>query len=107
MLNVSYVNRIGYYTETQTIGEQTRKYKIWICHANCLCAMMYFYKDEKGEDMVQLCSFLHDIQHLKNCIKNNVYKGCDNYHFKAKQMNSDLWKMVKILAESGKKVTIE
>ena len=47
MLNVSYKNKIGYFTLTQ--GEN--KFRINICHANCLCAMMYFYTDnEGGED---------------------------------------------------------
>ena len=46
MLNVSYKNKIGYFT----LGRGKGKIRIDICHANCLCAMMYFYKDENGKN---------------------------------------------------------
>lgn len=102
-LSVSYKNRIGYYTLKQ--GKD--KWKIWICHANALCAFMYFYKDEHGKDMAQLMGFACDIQHVKNLIKNDWFTPCSNFHFFAKEMDAELWKMVKLLAEAGIKVTVE
>lgn len=51
-LNVSYVNRIGYYTKTEKWkDEPERKFKNWMCHANVdLWADMYFYKAKEDYD---------------------------------------------------------
>ena len=68
-VNVSYVNRIGYCTLKQ--GEN--KFKIWFCHMNGLCAMMYFYnevEDGKKIQMVHLHAFFSDLTHAKRCINN-------------------------------------
>lgn len=118
-LNVSYRNRIGYYTKTEDWpkDEPTRKYKNWICHANCLWADMYFYKVvedfdrfgkhyHKGDKMVQLIAFWSNPKHLKDALKNGAYAGADNFHFFADEMDAEIWRAVKILAEAGKKVTI-
>lgn len=102
MLNVSYKNKIGRYTLTQTNAHGTQKFRIDICHANCLCAMMYF-----TEDTAQVISFFHDLTHAKNCIKNNVLDGSDNFIFNAKQLNSEMWKLIRLLADNGKKITIK
>lgn len=107
MLNVSYKNKIGYYTLTQTRADGTHKFRIDICHANCLCAMIYFYTDSDGEKMARLNTFLMDIPHAKDCIKDNVFDGCDNFVFKAKQCDSNMWKLIRLLADNGKKVTIK
>lgn len=106
-LNVSYKNRIGYFTQEDRLGDIAQKRKVWICHANALCAFMYFYKDENGVDMAQLMGFAYDIQHVKNLIKNDWFAPCSNFHFFAKEMDAELWKMVKLLAEAGIKVTVE
>ena len=119
MLNVSYKNRIGYYTKTETWpkDEPVRKFKNWICHANCLWADMYFYKIaedyerfgkhyHKGDKMAQVIAFFSDNTHLKAAVKNGVYDGCDDFHFFADQMTSEMWTAVKILVNAGKKVTI-
>ena len=106
MLNVSYENRIGYYTRTWNGND----YKVWFCHANCLCAEVHFYKDENDRDMVSLQGFYADIQHLKNCLKDKslkLYEDCKDFHFYAKELDKDLWKMIKIMTENGIKVTIE
>lgn len=103
MLNVSYENKIGYFTLTQ--GEN--KFRINICHANCLCAMMYFYTDNEGEKIATLMSFFADLQHAKNCIKNNALDRYDDFVFKAKELNNELWKFIRLLADNGKKVTIK
>lgn len=120
MLNVSYRNRIGWYTKTESWGpdEEDQKYKNWICHANCLWADMYFYKVKedytrfgekfkKGDKIAQVIAFWRDPQHLKLALKNGAYWGADNFHFYADQMDARIWKAVKILADAGKKVTIE
>lgn len=119
-LNVSYINRIGYYTKTERwpADEPVRKYKNWICHANCLWADMYFYKVQedheefgkkykKGEKMVQLIGFWCDVPHLKRAIDGGAYEGADDFHFYEDQMDADIWKAVKVLAKAGKKITIE
>lgn len=36
----------------------------------------------------------------------DCYKGADDFHFFADQMDADIWKAVKILVDAGKKVTI-
>lgn len=109
-LTVNYKNRIGYYTETRTVGNITRKYKIWLCHANALCAMMYFYTTEeegKKNKMVQLCGFFDDTTHAKRCIQDGFFKDCSGFHLRAKQMDSRHWKLAELLTRNGIKVTIE
>ena len=106
MLNVSYENRIGYYTRTWNVND----YKVWFCHANCLCAEVHFYKDENDRDMVSLQGFYADIQHLKNCFKDKsmkLYGDCKDFHFYAKELDKELWKMIQLLTKNGIKVTIE
>ena len=118
MLNVSYKDRIGYYTATQKdLDGNIVKFKNWICHANCLWADMYFYKVSedyerlgkhyhKGDKMVQLICFFSDNSHLKTCLKNGIYDDADDFHFFADQMTSEMWTSVKLLVNAGKKVTI-
>ena len=104
MLNVSYKNRIGYYT----IKQNGRRFKIWFCHANALCAEICFYKDENGVKRISLYSFFGDIQHVKNCAKNGHLNGYENgITLFAKEMDKDLWEMAKIFAENGIKVAIK
>lgn len=105
-LHVDFENRIGYYTLHSQDG--SKKWKIWFCHANALCAEIYFYKDENGEEMANLHSFFGDVEHLRRCAKagllTNYGAGVTLY---AKEMNNDLWKMARIFAENGIKVTIK
>ena len=118
-LKVNYKNRIGYYTKTEHRTDGTvRKFKNWMCHANVdLWVDIYFYKVredyeefgqtyKKGDPMVQLMGFWVDPGHLKRAMQDDCYRGADDFHFFADQMTADIWKAVKILAESGKKVTI-
>ena len=104
MLHVDYTKKIGYYTTEQN----GRKFKIWLCHANCLCAEIYFYTDEDGHRAGMLRSFFGDIQHVKNCAKAGVLTG---YHsgvtLYAREMNKELWEMARIFAENGIKLTIK
>ena len=105
-LNVSYKNRIGKFT----LKDGDKKYTLHLCHANALCAIMYFY-DEVREDgkhkMVQLWSWFADLKHAENCLKDErFFEGCDNFKFNAKEMNKDLWKLVQMLVKAGKRVTI-
>ena len=110
MLHVSYENRIGYCTLTSQ--DKQNKWKLWFCHANCLCSLMYFYKkvDEesgKKEDMVQLHTFYADVKHFEKCVKAGYLSDYSNFHFYAKELDKDLWKMVQLLVKNGIKVTIE
>lgn len=119
-LNVSYKNRIGYYTKTEKWpDEPDRKFKNWMCPANVeLWADMYFYtvsedheefgeKLKKGDKRAQLIAFWVDPGHLKRALKDDAYRWADDFHFFADRMDAKLWQAVKILAEAGKKVTIE
>lgn len=74
---------------------------------------MYFYTldqdcrdGKKGDKMAQLIGFWCDTGHLKRAVKDDCYKGADDFHFFADQMDANIWKAVKILVEAGKKVTI-
>lgn len=119
MLRVSYKNRIGYYTKTEKWpDEPERKYRNWICHANCLWADMSFYKVKedyerfgtklkKGDKMAQVIAFWTDPQHLKNALKEGAYWGADYFHFFEDQMSPQMWTAVKYLARAGKTVIIE
>lgn len=105
-VNVSYANRIGYCTLKQ--GEN--KFKIWFCHMNGLCAMMYFYnevEDGKKIPMVHLHAFFSDLTHAKRCINNDFFADYSNFHFYAKELNNDLWRMIRVMTEKNIKVTIE
>ena len=103
-LQVNYKNRIGYFT----LPQGDKKFRIHICHANCLCAMMNFYKDENGEKMAQLYAFFADVPHVKQCFKNGLFiRNWDNFVFKAKECDSEMWKFIRLLADNGKKVTIK
>lgn len=113
MLNVNYKNRIGYCTETQVQPDGTKnKYRIWFCWANCLCALMYFWDEEKDGEILHNAKpvgFFTDNPHFDRCIKAKVLINYSNFHFKVKELNKDqrLWTMVKHLVLSGVKVTLE
>jgi len=54
--------------------EKPRKFKIQIRQGNCLAVFLYVYKEEHPEDpkrpyIHQLCGFLADEAHLKDCFK--------------------------------------
>lgn len=118
-LRVYYKNRIGWYTSTEEYPDMpVRKFKNWMCHANVdLWADMYFYKVKedyeqfgtkykKGDKMAQVIAFWCDTGHLKRALKDGAYRGADDFHFFADQMDADVWRAVKILVNAGKKVTI-
>lgn len=108
MLNVSYKNKIGHFTATQKRGEAVHTYRVDICHANALCAMVQFYTDNNGNKMAQLVSFFADIQHAKNCLKEDwLLEDWNNFVFNAKECDTQMWKLIRLLAENGKKVTIK
>lgn len=111
MIRVNYKNRIGYFTKTEERENGKKKFKIWLCHANCLLAEMYFYnkKDDDGKvtPMAQIWGFFLDVPHAERCIDDGSYEGCSNFHFFQKEMNPDLWKLVKLMTSKGIKVTIE
>lgn len=108
-VRVDFNDRIGHYTQVSQDG--TQKWKIWFCRANCLVSEIYFYKDENGEDMANLAGFFMDLEHLKRCTKDGLLTKYGRYDkgitLYAKKMNNDLWKMARIFAEQGIKVTIK
>lgn len=106
-IRVDYKKRMGYYLAPTSNG---KKAKVWLCEANCLWAEMNFYrKEEEGKrtDMAQLCGFFMDIAHLNRCLKNGVRLNFHGLTFFAEQMDSEVWKAVKVLTENGIKVTIK
>ena len=68
-VNYAYANPVGYFTETQTCGGIKKEYKVSMLRANCLWAELYFYKNEEGDEMQQFVGFYHDLNHLKENIK--------------------------------------
>ena len=104
-LRVDYKKPYGHYTLTQ--GEN--KFKIHLCKCNALWAEIYHYKNDEGEKMIQLVSFVGDVQHMKNMAKNGLlfFKEKDNYVFHAKELNADCWKVIQLLSKLGKKITIK
>lgn len=109
MLSVNYENQIGYCFLKDENGEPS--WKICFCHANCLCAMMYFYNEvsEEGEptEMVQLHAFFSDVEHAKRCINDDFFADYTDFHFYAKELDNDLWRMIRVMTKKGIKVTIE
>lgn len=69
MLTVDYDRKMGWLILTQTIDEQARDFKIDIDWCNGLCAFIYEYKNEEGEDMVRLMNFFADKTHVQNMLK--------------------------------------
>lgn len=70
--------------------------------------MMYFYTNGKGEEMAQLVTFFADTPHAKRCFKDDIFLcDWDNFVFNAKELNNDMWKFIRLLADNGKKVTIK
>lgn len=108
-VRVDFNDRIGYYSLHSQDGQ--KKWKIWFCRANCLVAEIYFYKDENGEGMADLSHFFIDLEHLKRCAKVEFLTNYGRYDkgitLYAKKMDNDLWKMARIFAEQGIKVTIK
>ena len=104
-LHVNYKNRMGYcYLHSR--GDENRKWKVWFCHANALCALMYFYRDEDKANMAQLNAFFVDVKHAERCIKDGIFGNYSGFVFFAKELTSDMWKLIKKMTENGIKVTI-
>lgn len=104
-LSVDFKDKLGHYT----LNYADRKFKIFFCGCNALVADIYFYTDaEDGEKRASLQSFFGDVEHLKRCAKNGLLKRYEQgITLYAKKMNNDLWKMARIFAEQGIKVTIK
>ena len=105
-IRVDYGKRMGYCLAPACNG---KKAKVWICRANCLWAEINFFRrveDGKRHDKAQLCGFFADLGHLKRYLVNTETHFHDLTFF-AKEMNTELWKAVKILTENGVKVTIK
>lgn len=103
MVSVDYNKTFGHYTLKQGGNE----FLIHFCKGNVLCAEIYFYEDEDGIRRGNLHSFFADIPHLRNCAKAGILdhygEGITLY---SEQMDTNLWKMARIFAEQGIKVTI-
>lgn len=103
MLRVNYQIVFG---EVFGHNEDGTKWKVLYHPANCeLGAFIYHYKNEKGEKMAQLWSFLGDKQHVRNIMKNegnllgnNVDKVKLNVYYK------EALSIVEACAKSGYKV---
>lgn len=106
-LNVSYKNRLGYFTLK---GDDGASWKIHFCRANAMCAMMYFYrevKDGKRHDMVRLWGFFCDAKHAKACIDDGFFRNCTGFTFISKNMSDRTWQLVKTMTKCGIKVAIK
>lgn len=104
MLHVDFKNRVGHYT----LKQGDKRFKIHFCTCNALIAEIYFHKDEDGNNAASLHSFFANMDHLKRCAKNGHLTGYENgVTLYAKNMTSDHWKMARVFAEYGIKVTIK
>jgi hypothetical protein len=103
-LIVDFKKRIGYYS---IVGFDRKTYKNYFCESNSLCSMIHFRKDENGEKVADLMGVFADVKHAEKCIKSGYFENCGRFCFYAKEMNTDLWKMVRIMTENGIKVTIK
>ena len=103
MLRVNYQIVFG-----EVFGKSTdgTKWKVLYHPANCeLGAFIYHYKNEKGEKMARLWTFLNDKQHVKNIMKDDktllddeVYKVRLNVYYKQAR------DIIEACAKSGYKV---
>lgn len=57
--------------------------------------------------MAQLVCFFADLSHAKKCLKDDTLAEWDNFVFNAKQCDTQIWKLIRLLAENGKKVTVK
>lgn len=70
MLTVNYDVKMG---EIKLVQKSDgKKITLTICGCNAICAFMNFYKDKDGVDMVQLCGFLSNTEHIRNLLKDKV-----------------------------------
>jgi hypothetical protein len=74
MVHVNYKITYGEIKVRQ--ASDNRLVTVKIHWANALCAFVYHYKNEDGVKMVQLISFFHDEQHIKNCMKHFPSHDC-------------------------------
>lgn len=102
-LQVDYKNPVGYYTHK--FG--ATKSKNLICPANCLCAVVHAYDHPAHGLSIDLCGFFADIEHAEKCVKAGYFTACSGITFFAKRLNKDLWKLIRVMAENGIKVTIK
>ena len=112
MLNVSYKNTFGYFTETLETSVGVFKNRIDICSANCVCAMVHAKEECPDPNFPNykvrpLFAYFKDMAHAKRAIKGNIFRNCNNFVFNAKNCNTEMWKIIRLIAESGKKVTIK
>lgn len=120
-VNWSWQHKMGELTVKSLKGKNC---KVNIYHANCVCAMIYEYKDkETNEDMYQFYGFFSDFNHLKRCIglaptkcwdnstkKNvitydNIYKN-NWVKLKLNIYYRDMLKMAELCAKAGYKVEL-
>lgn len=113
-LRYNYNNPIGHYTLTQVRNGEEKKFKISILSGNCLWVEMYFYNEVNEETGVEtpmesLYSFFADLKHVKNCVKDTdfkLYENADDFHFNPSALTKDAWKVIEIIANLGKRITI-
>ena len=105
-------------------NSKDQKYKLNMYAANCLCAILYEYKDtETKENMYQFITFFNDFEHLKRCIglaktqqynyetkkPESVYDNLFKNEWKKIKLNiayKDMAKMGELLAKAGFKVEL-
>lgn len=64
-LYVDYKRKMG----ELTLIQDENKFKINIYACNALCAFIYEYTNDEGQEMCKLMNFLNDKQHIKNLLK--------------------------------------
>lgn len=82
MLNVSYVNPLGYVVVTEKCGSETKKFKFDLCFAN----IKLFVEVEHEEEAHRLHLFFVDNEHLKRIVRSEgknakFFLAGRHYHF--------------------------
>lgn len=100
---------------TVTYGEvRVKNHDGSICNvkihpANALCAFIYHYRQEDGQKIAQLWSFLADVGHANRVIKNSAdHKlfGSDVVSVKLNVYYKEACQLIMPMAKSGYKVNV-
>ena len=120
-VNWSWKHKLGEVTlEQKKIDGKVYKYKINMYSANCLCALIYDFKEKdqetgKMKNMYQFYTYFGDIKHLKRCLGlTKEYEDNLCSDFKKVRINTyycgkghkDLLQMAMLFTQVGVKVEL-
>lgn len=110
MLNVSYKNPMGYVDVKSYDGKSPTRW--WLCRCNTSCwAEIHttIEKDDDGEKVFTrtLGNWFYDIQHLKNCVKDELDFSRCHYHINLANCKGSINQAaMTCLTKMGAKITL-